>query len=209
MSHSLHRIGKEKDLEQDYVILSMGALRHNKMEAGEKLKTISKIMIDNDPVNMGDAGYGSLMMNQTTEDFRSERQPKVITATYDNPEAVKKTLGEIKEEHLGVSVVVSGLMEKVEEIVEDIGLEMHTVNLSAGVHGKTELLADEAIREFTTMCGHHLIAPDLVTDTIDRYKKGKITLDEAAARLGKNCVCGLFNTTRAKELILKHAREQQ
>lgn len=206
MSHSLHRAGNAEELKKDYVILSMGALGFNKEEAGEKLKTISKIFLKYQPVNMGDAAYGSLYTGQTKEDFLSDRTPKVVTATYSDKETVKKVLAEIKKEKLKVSVVVSGLIDEIEDIVNEIGLEMYTINLSAGYYGKTELIADESILEFTTMCGHHLISQNLVKDVLTKYKNKKLTLDEAAERLGQNCVCGIFNLDRAKELILKNVK---
>lgn len=206
MTHSLHRVGNVEELKRDYVILSMGALGFNKEEAGEKLKVISKILVKYQPVNIGDAAYGSIYSGQTEEDFLSDRTPKVITAVYSDKETVKKVLAEIKKENLKVSVVVSGLIDEIQEMVDETGLEIHTINLSAGYFGKTELIADESILEFTSMCGHHLIAPNLVKDVMEKYKNKRLTLDEAAERLGRNCVCGIFNLDRAKELILKYEK---
>lgn len=206
MTHSLHRAGNVEELKRDYVVLSMGALGFNKEEAGEKLKVISKILVKYQPVNMGDAAYGSLYTGQTREDFLSDRTPKVVTAVYSDKETVKKVLAEIKKENLKVSVVVSGLIAEIQDMVNETGLKIHTINLSAGYFGKTELIEDESILEFTSMCGHHLISPNLVRDVMDKYKYKKMTLDEAAKKLGRNCVCGIFNLDRAKELILKYAK---
>lgn len=208
MSHSLHRVGNVEELKKDYVVLSMGALGFNKEEAGEKLKTIARILIRHQPVNMGDAAYGSLYTGQIKEDFLSERTPKVLTAVYSDKETVKKVLAEIKAENLKISVVVSGLIDEIDEMVSETGLELHTVNLSAGYFGRTELIAEESILEFTSMCGHHLISPNLVRDVLTKYRSSKLSLDEAAERLGRNCVCGIFNLDRAKELILKNTKQR-
>ncbi len=202
MTHSLHRSGD--DLRRDYVVLAMGAMGFNKEEAGEKLKVISRIMLEHDPVNMGDAGYGSLMGGQTKEDFLSGRTPKVITAVYTDAATMERVLAAIKAADLGVSVVVSGLAEEVETKVAALGLEMHTINLSAGYFGRTELIAEPEILEFTSMCGHHMIAPDLVRHVLEEYRGGRMDLAAGAAVLGKHCVCGIFNAARAKELLVKY-----
>ena len=207
MTHSLHRIGSVEELENDYVVLAMGALGFNKEEAGEKLRVILKILFEHEPINIGDAAYGSLLGGRTKEDFFSDKIPKVISAVFKDKNTVKKILKEIKKEKLGVSVVVSGIIKEIEEIVQETGLEMHAVNLSAGYFGKTEKVAQEDILKFTSMCGHHLISPNLVIDVLDKYKNKKLSLDEAAKRLAKPCICGLFNIEMAKKLIINMQKE--
>ena len=48
----------------------------------------------------------------------------------------------------------------------EVGLNPHTINLSLGIHGGTEALPPAEIRQFTTMCGHAMIAPHLVEDAL-------------------------------------------
>ena len=72
---------------------------------------------------------------------------------------------------------------------------------SLGVWGKTELLPSKEVLEITTMCGHAMVAANLVEKIIEDIKKGKTTPEKAAKKLAKPCECGIFNPTRAAELL--------
>jgi len=63
------------------------------------------------------------------------------------------------------------------------------------------LLPDEDILSITTMCGHHMISPNLVKKLVEDVKKGKITPEKAAWKLATFCPCGIFNHVRAEKLI--------
>jgi len=54
MTHSLHRLGPESDLAEDYVILAMVARGYNDKnpEAREKLIRIGEILEQHNPTNM-------------------------------------------------------------------------------------------------------------------------------------------------------------
>jgi len=69
---------------------------------------------------------------------------------------------------LGVSVVVSGLISEVKDVCDDIGLNMHTVNLALGEFGRKELLPTEKTLEITTMCGHHCVSSQSIEHYVDR-----------------------------------------
>ncbi|HHY42752.1 MAG TPA: hypothetical protein GX514_07890 [Thermoanaerobacterales bacterium] len=79
----------------------------------------------------------------------------------------------------------------------------HTINYSLGVWGKKELLPDDNILSITTMCGHHMISPNLVKKLVDDVKRNKITAEKAAWKLATFCPCGIFNQVRAEKLIEK------
>ena len=72
---------------------------------------------------------------------------------------------------------------------------------SLGVWGKTELLPSKEVLEITTMCGHAMVAANWVEKMIEDIKKGKTTPEKAAEKLAKPCECGIFNPTRAAELL--------
>ena len=77
-------------------------------------------------------------------------------------EKLRQVLRQLKEEDLGISITVSGIVDEVFGLANELGLQPHTVNLSLGIHGKTELLPPEETLELTTMCGHALMAKELV-----------------------------------------------
>ena len=189
MTHSLHRLGSTEDLRSDYVVLACLAKDINRetSKGREGLIRIAQILNQYDPVNI-------------IPEMTWKISP-VITVVYNNIESVKKVLLKLKEEDLGISVVVSGLVSEIKQILEDIGLNLHTIHFSLGTFGKRELLPEKKILEITTMCGHHCISPQSITYYIELIKKKKITVEEAARKLAKPCVCGIFNISRAISIL--------
>ena len=124
-----------------------------------------------------------------------------IYSAFNNREKLKETLVGIKKLDEGISVVVSGLIDRVREMAAEINLNPHTINLSLGIHGRTDRLPPPDIRQFTTMCGHGMIAPALVRDVIRRIKKGRLALWEGSIILAAPCTCGIYNPHRSQEML--------
>jgi hypothetical protein len=101
--------------------------------------------------------------------------------------------------------VLSGVIDHIREIAKEVGISPHTINLSLGIHGRTDLLAQADIREFTTMCGHGVVSPLRVRDIIRRVKTGKVTEWEGSIILAEPCVCGVYNPYRSVELLKEKA----
>jgi hypothetical protein len=127
----------------------------------------------------------------------------VVTAAFDNDVTVKRVLQTLKQEDLGLCLVVSGLITEIQRICREVELKPHTVHLSLGVFGKKDLLPSEEVLEVTTMCGHHCVSPQSVEYYVDQIKKGKITVEDAAQDLAKPCVCGIVNPTRVRQVLEK------
>jgi hypothetical protein len=51
------------------------------------------------------------------------------------------------------------------------------------------------------MCGHAMVANDLVGKLIRDIKRERKTLDEAVLEIAKCCTCGNFNLTRGKQIL--------
>ena len=124
-------------------------------------------------------------------------------AVFADPNTVAEVLQEVKAAHLGMSVVVSGLFERVRECCRRIGQAPapHTIEYSLGIWGRTEGLPDDYVLEISTMCGHGMVAFSLVLDAFEEVKSGRASPEEAARRLAEPCVCGVFNPTRAAHLL--------
>jgi len=75
------------------------------------------------------------------------------------------------------------------------------VEKSLGIIGNTPRLPDESILEVTTMCGHGMIAFNLVKKLADDVKKGRTSPNKAAKEIAKQCVCGVVNIPRVERLI--------
>ena len=117
---------------------------------------------------------------------------------FDDEEKVEKVLTQLKKEDLGMSVVVTGLRDKVEKICKDVGLTPHSADLSLGIFGKTEKLPDEATLSFTTMCGHAMISAGLVVQIRKAVARGAHDAREGPSGLAKPCYLRRFSTSLAQ-----------
>ena len=198
MTHTLHRRGNAESLSEDYVVLMMQAIGHNEEGHREKVKQFLHIALKHNAVNIGSVSMGG-MIDQAEEVIANV--DKIGHAVFSNPEDVTAVLKEVKEADLGLSVVVSGIFEKVDECIEKAGLKHHTANFSLGTWGRTEKLPPAEILEVTTMCGHALIAPNLVREMVKEIRAGTKTPEAAAKLLAPQCACGVFNTKRAAKLM--------
>lgn len=206
MTHTLHRRGNVENLSEDYVILMLKAIGINDTDYVPKLQEFLRICLRHNPVNIGCETKGC-MYEYPAEEIITETRGDTH-AVFDNPQAVAGALKDLKEADLGLSVVVSGIFEKVDECLEKAGLKHHTANFSLGIWGKTEKLPDNDILEITTMCGHAMIATNLVKAMIEEIRAGRKTPEEAARVLTPNCTCGIFNPARAAKLMASAAEKQ-
>jgi hypothetical protein len=203
MTHTLHRRGTAESLSEDYVILMLKAIGINDTDYVPKLQEFLRICLRHNPVNIGCETKGSLYEYPAEEIIADTRGD--THAVFDNPQAVSEVLKELKEADLGLSVVVSGIFDKVDECLDKAGLKHHTANFSLGIWGKTEKLPANDVLEITTMCGHAMIAANLVTAMIEEIRAGRKTPEEAARVLTPNCTCGIFNPARAAKLMARAA----
>ena len=198
MTHTLHRRGSAGSLSEDYVMLMIQAIGHNEEGHIPKVQQFLRIALKHNPVNIGSVTMGG---NIDKAEEVIANTSKIGHAVFDNPEAVTAVLKEVKEADLGLSVVVSGIFERVDECIEKAGLKHHTANFSLGTWGRTEKLPPAEILEVTTMCGHALVAPNLVKQMVKEIKAGTKTPEDAAKLLTPQCACGVFNTRRAAKLM--------
>jgi len=203
MTHTLHRRGTAESLSKDYVMLMLKAVGINDTDYIPKLQEFLRICLRHNPVNIGCETKGS-MYEYSPEEIIADTHGDTH-AVFDNPQAVAAALKDLKEVDLGLSVVVSGIFEKVDECLDKAGLKHHTANFSLGIWGKTEKLPGNNILEITTMCGHAMIATNLVKAMIEEIRAGRKTPEEAARVLTPNCTCGIFNPVRAATLLAKAA----
>ena len=215
MTHTLHRVGKKESLEKDYVIYGLAS--NVEMLKGKKplyvntkklLTSFMDVCSRHNPVNAGciypsgDPYSKTFAKGNSWEDMRRDMLDYTETlAVYDNQKDVKETLKALKEADTGLSVVVSGVFERVYECCRGAGLTPHTVNMALGILGREDLIPKGKTLEVVTMCGHGLVSRHLVEDLARRIIVGEVTCEDAARRLGANCVCGAFNTARAAELL--------
>lgn len=206
MTHSLHRRGDVESLKKDFLILACTAKGYNEGWFAPLGAEFVRICAKHKPVNGGDMKTGNLLYVDPEEIAQKVSRTTILEFTFDNKQNVIDCVKELKERDLGISVVISGMIDEVNDIVEKAGLaKVHTREYSLGTHGKTKLLPEWEVLEFTTMCGHAMVASELVKKSIVDSRKGRTSPREAAVMMGKCCSCGNFNVSRAVELIEKNA----
>ncbi len=207
MTHTLHRQGSKESLDKDYIFLCMAAKGFNEDGADEKMREFLRTMMRHNPVNAGDMRSGN-MFNSDMDDILSKvTSTSIVHGVFIDSDTATKVLQELKDADLGMSVVVSGPFDSVDCICEAAGLKPHSVDFSAGIWGKTEKLPGNDLLEVTTMCGHAMIAANLVKSMADEVKAGRKTADEAAKVLAPQCACGIFNPDRAAKLLTAMAKK--
>ena len=203
MTHSLHREGTIASLEKDYALFIYPARGFNYEGSEPKLRRLAELLYTQSPANMI---VSSLRRNLYSgvpreEILASIKDGAKIYCVFNSREQLKKALIRIKEMDEGISVMVSGLIDRVREIASEVGLNPHTINLSLGVQGRTDRIPPSDIRQFTTMCGHGMVSPKLVRDVIRRIKAGKLDFWEGSIVLAGPCSCGIYNPARSQKLL--------
>lgn len=203
MSHSAHRCGTVRNLQNDYTMYARTSRHVNREGCGPKLREILRIFLSEGPVNFGSSHSGrSYAAGLDPEEYaRSLDKAYAVACCYSSAEAVQNVLAKLKEADTGISIVVSGLVEEIRKMGREVGLKPHTALLSLGVHGRKELLPAENVLEITTMCGHGLVATHLVQEVVSRVASGAMTPEEGAHLLAQPCPCGIFNMDRCVELL--------
>lgn len=205
MTHSLHREGDLEKLNRDFCVFIYPARGFNSKGSGPKVSKLFEIYYANSPSNCSSTSlrenlYSEVTHEQMLETIRKDDGARAY-ATFDDREKVKNLLVQMKQANLGISIMVSGMIDKVREIAAEAGLDPHTINLSLGIHGRTDKLPPADLRQFTTMCGHAVVSPLLVLQAIRRVKTGRRTAWEASLEMAKPCACAIFNVHRSEEQL--------
>lgn len=203
MTHTLHREGSENSLKNDFLLLVTRADGFNEIGSGEKFKKIIDIIFDVGPTNYGSYELGkNIFTGLTVEELKKATTDNArIRCVFSDRNKFKEVISRIVEADLGLSVTITGTLSALNEIIEELHLNPHSINLAMGIHGQVKKLPNDHFRKITTMCGHGLISPVLVKDVLIKIKKGRMTLEQASLELAKPCVCGIFNQDRAVSIL--------
>ena len=201
MTHSLHRLGTPENLGNDYVIFAMSAKDINEANSAAQLRRFMEIAFKYDPVNAGDMKTGNILTHSREDILDSIQDVSIVHAVFVEEAPVAAVLRDVKEADLGVSVVISGLMDAVERCAKAAGARRHTVEWSLGIWGRTDLLPSEEVLQITTMCGHGMVAAPMVERLALEVRRGRMSASDAALQLARPCVCGIFNPVRAAMLL--------
>lgn len=206
MSHTLHRSGDRQSLAGDWVVLAMTASGINRAGSAPRLRRFLELASRHNPVNLGDIRTGSTFSQTRKRLLEAITDGTVLHAVFSSTRDVASFLTDLKAEDLGISIVVSGLLDTCRRIAARTGLKPHTVAVSLGIWGRTKTLPGPSLLEVTSMCGHGMIPVRLVEKLAEEVASGALGAREAAARLARPCVCGIFNPRRAAALLRAMAR---
>ncbi len=207
MTHTNHRQGTIASLEKDWVVQIRRARGINDRDASPKLRKFLELSLEYRPVCAGCSKIGNSLTvgwEKLIEDVGNLEDSHNAHVVFDSASNLAQFIRKLDQAGLGLSVIVSGLHTELDMMCRQAGIRRHTAQYSLGVWGKTELLPHPKILEITTMCGHGTIPFNLVRRMATAVKMRRIGLEEAAVELGKPCVCGVFNTSRAQSLLLEY-----
>jgi DNA-binding transcriptional regulator YhcF (GntR family) len=201
MTHTLHRQGTLESLRGDYVWLMYQAKGINdtniKAKAEEFIAAAEAARCE----NWGDVKSGSIL-ELGAENVKARITDKSrLRGVFTKRAQVVEFLRRMKAREVGLSVVISGLLDEVLPACAEAGVTPHTINYSFGVWGKKELLPDDNVLSVSTMCGHHQISPKIIEFYRERVRQGKMEPERAALKLASLCPCGIFNHVRAAKLL--------
>jgi hypothetical protein len=195
-------------LSEDFVVLMMPSKDINHEQSAPKLKRFFELALENGAIKIGDCRDGNEYYQGSRDNVINNVEDRaVIHAVFKDEPSLISMLKALKKEDLGLSVVVSGLFERVDECCKAAGLQKHTINQSLGRWGRNELLPSEGVLQINTMCGHGMVTAGLIQKMVGLVKKGKLTPEEAAEKLFKPCMCGIFNPHRAAKLLARLASD--
>ena len=217
MTNTLHRYGAPETLENDFIVFAMSARGINDQGSVTKFQEFLSIARKHNPVNLGDATKGGVFrpsksLNPLAHWFRKDErdperlvahvdQPTVVSAVFDNREGLTSFLNEVREADLGLSINISALTDRADELAREAGITRHSVEYSLGFFGALDKLPDRATLSLATMCGHGMISFNFAKKMIDWVKEGRRTPEEASTYMARFCTCGIFNTTRSCAIL--------
>jgi hypothetical protein len=217
MTNTLHRHGNSASLAKDYVVFAIACRGYNDRNCVPRLQEFLRRARRHRPVNLGDASHGSVFRpdndlgplshwhRRETRDFDAVidgvSTPTTVAAVFEDREAVIEFLKEIRGADLGLSVNLSATIAGAAACCREAGIARHSVEYSLRYMGQTGLLAESRVLEIATMCGHSMISFDFARKMIDWVREGRRSPERAAAYLARFCTCGIFNPSRASEIL--------
>ena len=217
MTNTLHRYGSQDSFVDDFIVFAIPARGFNDRNAVETERRFLEIARKHSPVNLGDASHGALYqpskdLNPVVHWRRDDERdagsivsgvsgPTTVSAVFDNADSVVDFIRELKEADLGLSINISGSLDRARECARRAGLERHSVEYSLGFFGQTDRMADRQTLEIATMCGHGMLSFSFVRKLVDWVMQGRRSPEQASATLARFCSCGIFNPTRACRLL--------
>jgi hypothetical protein len=205
MTNTLHRQGTLENLKNDYVIFAHTAKGITREGSAPKIQEFMQICLKYHPVNIGDGKQGNI--HQEDIDIQklisNQGDGAGAAAVFTDLDTLQRVVEELIRVDLGISIIISGLLDGVQQCCRKAGIERHSLEHSLGFWGSKDRLPEREILEFNTMCGHGMVSFNLIRKMIEYVKLRRLTPKKAAKIMAKCCECGVFNPVRAEILLEK------
>ena len=108
----------------------------NRAGSAPRLRRFLELASRHNPVNLGDIRTGSTFSQTRKRLLEAITDGTVLHAVFSSTRDVASFLTDLKAEDLGISIVVSGLLDACRRIAARTGLKPHTVAVSLGIWGR-------------------------------------------------------------------------
>ena len=216
MTNTLHRYSEHYAFEpapnpepvrDDYIVFAMATRDLNDENLVEKYRCFLRLALKHDPVNIGDATKGGMLrprqdMNPTAH-WKRDQHPDpeqviagieghtTVAAVFDNYEAMRAFVEEVKAADLGISVNISAPMDEAKRCCRDAGIARHSVEYSLGFRGRVDKLPDATTLELSSMCGHGMVSANFAKKMMEWVKENRRSPEEAVRYMARFCICGV------------------
>src|SRR4030067_1208845 len=200
MTNTLHRQGTPEGLKNDYVIFAHTAKGITFEGSALKLQEFMRICLEYHPINIGDGKQGNI--HQDDIDIQklisNQGDGAGAAAVFTDLDTLQKVVEELIQVNLGISMIISGLLDGVQQCCRKAGIERHSVEHSLGFWGAKDRLPERELLEFDTMCGHGMVPFNLIRKMIEYVKLRRLTPKKAAKVIANCCVSGFIHLRHAE-----------
>ena len=127
MTNRLHRQGTHDSLSRDYVVFVTTARGINRKGSGPKSQRFLRLALEEGPVNIGVGGKNLITGGDPEKMIAGITDESNPSAVFNNIEAVRRLVGKLKEENLGLSITISALTDEVDALLRSQGLVRHSI----------------------------------------------------------------------------------
>jgi len=142
MTHSLHRCGKTA-ADKDFVWFMYQSQNINDTDIARKAKAFIAVVEEVGSANWGDVKSGPIVKLPKEEVLANVGDKSRLRGVFTSQEQITEFLTKIKKEDIGLSVVVTGLLDKVLPACKEADITPHTINFTLGVFGNKKRLPFE------------------------------------------------------------------
>src|SRR4030042_5086409 len=182
MTNTLHRQGAPESLKNDYVIFAHTAKGITREGSGPKIQEFMRICLKYHPINIGDGKQGNIYQEGTDIQklISNQGDGAGAAAVFTDLDTLQKVVEELIQVNLGISMIISGLFDGVQQCCRKAGIERNSADHSLGFWGAKDRLPEREILEFNTMCGHGMVSFNFIRKMIAYVTLRRLTPKKAA-----------------------------